>query len=74
MIKPFEIRRAKCLIENVGDPVTYRGIKWFYLRKPDATIGRAVKMLEDVGLLKRWSKKTPNVVRFKEGKSDAMQG
>jgi len=61
-----KIRRAQTLIENEGDPVTYRGVRWFYLRTMTEGLRRSVKVLEAAGKLKRWSEKTPSVVQILE--------
>jgi hypothetical protein len=61
-----EQRRARTLIENEGDPVVYRGEKWWYLRQMVGAVKRAVDLLEKDKLIVRWSKKTKDVVRFVE--------
>jgi hypothetical protein len=58
--------RARRLIENVGDPVVYRNVKWYYLRSMTEAVKRAVKLLEEARELKRWSEKTRDVIRFIE--------
>ena len=64
MGKEVELRRARTLIENEGDPVVYHGLKWYHLRKMEGAVKRAVDLLEKDKLIVRWSKKTKDVVRF----------
>lgn len=58
------LARARQLIENEGEAVTYHGVKWFYLRKYYGWTQNAVRVLEREGKLVRWSKKTPRLVRM----------
>ena len=64
MPKGNQLLRARQLIENEGEAVTYHGVKWFYFRKYYGWTQKAVRLLEREGKLVRWSKKTPRLVRF----------
>lgn len=62
-----QLEQAQTLIRNWGEPVLYRGERWYYLRTTTPWVRRAVSLLESAGRLKRWSEKTPNVVAFLGG-------
>ena len=62
----IELRRARTLIENEGDPVVYKGVRWYYLRGMKGAVKRAAELLEKNKLLVRWSEKSRDVVRFVE--------
>ena len=66
MGKESQLRRARTLVENEGDPVVYRGVRWLYIRRMEGAVKRAVRLLEAAGELKRWSEKTRDVIRFVE--------
>lgn len=67
MGKLREMARARTLIVNEGDRVTYKGTDWFYLHpnEMESVVSRAVALLEKHRKLVRWSKKTPGLVRFR---------
>ena len=67
MGKDIQLERARTLILNEGDPVVYRGVKWYYLRRMKGAVLRGVELLEKKKQLVRWSEKTPSVVRFLDG-------
>ena len=60
-----QLNRARALIENEGDPVTYHGVHWFYLRKKTTAVKRALVILEEAGMVERWSSVSPDLVRLK---------
>ena len=66
MGKPTKKRleQARTLIENYGEPVLYRGVRWYYLRKMTPWVKRALADLTAARKIGRWSRQTPNVVRF----------
>ena len=59
-----KVERARLLLKSAGDPVLYRGVRWYYFRTMSPWVKRAVVELEKAGKLKRWSDKTKNVVQI----------
>lgn len=58
------IDNAISYIQTIGDPVTYRGKRWYLIRRENSFTTAALIALHDAELLERWSSKTPNLVRI----------
>jgi hypothetical protein len=69
----LSIAEATAQIHAVGDPVSYRGCLWYLIRRKEERTEAAIKILDEAGLLERWSKKTPNLVRVDERPSDESE-